>query len=420
MRMLNKNSLTIISVALCISLIGGVVFYTWASSFLTDNIDKHLTEQYKKVRSGMLEGVTESQLSWLMAGGVELRKKPSVVTESTIVFDSIIVNSDLNTVSTYRIHKSCFLSNGEMWECLLKSNTFESYELIEAFVLIFLLLFILFSCVLFVVNSIFYRKVEDNFYQIKNALCDFSLGNKQAQVGECDCRCEIDEFESLNVECFKAIQKANIGYARQKEFAEDVAHELLSPVSICINKFETLIQDESLKENQAKGLYTIYSSMKRISRIIKSLNSITRFENDIFEGSRRVDLEGKLRNYLEEFEQSFLNKEIVVKYYMQKTEVTMNESLCDVMIGNLLQNALRYTDFQGKVIVSLQNDSLSVMNTSDRYSQIDKLQFSRYQRSNKSESIGVGLSLVKKICDGYGYELRHRCMSNLNIFKINF
>lgn len=87
-----------------------------------------------------------------------------------------------------------------------------------------------------------------------------------------------------------------------------------------------------------------------------------------------------------------------------------------VVVENLLDNALRYA--KTKVIVNLQDNLLEVFNDGECMDKdrIDKL-FKPYEKGTKGK-FGLGLSIVKKVCDTYGYTVTGENMSNGVIFRI--
>jgi signal transduction histidine kinase len=418
MKLLNKNSLTIISVALFVSLIAGVVFYHWMKQAWTKDIDKRLKQQSEIVIKALADGMNQEELSKVLWGNVELNKEPVAKPKSKAVYDSVIVNRTSKTVYTCRVYKSYFLLSGVLWECVLYSDAVDSNSLIESLLFLFLGLFVFFSIMILLVNLFMQRKIDSFVLQIENMLSRFNVG--KGIVTGLGAKCEIEELRRINDKYYRVMEKAGKAYSLQKEFAEDVAHELISPVALCINKFEVLLQDDDLKEKQIRGLYSMYRSIKRMSGIVQSLNQLTILGGNVYEGCIRINLKQKMISYFEKFADSFQEKDIELEYIMEDSLIVMNEGMCDVMIGNLLQNAVRYTDVHGKVIVTLNNDFLVVRNTSVGSRLRSKMDFQRYQRSMHKESLGIGLSLVRKICDQYEFELSYRRISNLNVFKINF
>jgi signal transduction histidine kinase len=76
-----------------------------------------------------------------------------------------------------------------------------------------------------------------------------------------------------------------------------------------------------------------------------------------------------------------------------------------MVIGNLLRNAFAYTD-RGKIRVLLDGGSLTVTDTGIGIDAKDLPRvFERYYHSQRSHGAGIGLSLVKRICERYGWTI---------------
>lgn len=87
-----------------------------------------------------------------------------------------------------------------------------------------------------------------------------------------------------------------------------------------------------------------------------------------------------------------------------------------VVVENLIENALRYAD--NTIKITLNNDGLEVFNDGESIEQdrLDKL-FKPYEKGTNGK-FGLGLSIVKKVCDTYGYNVTGENMSNGVIFRI--
>jgi signal transduction histidine kinase len=84
----------------------------------------------------------------------------------------------------------------------------------------------------------------------------------------------------------------------------------------------------------------------------------------------------------------------------------VDASLLGIVVANLVRNSFNYTD-RGHVCVILDSDCLTVADTGQGIpvEALDKV-FQRLYRGADSQGAGIGLSLVKKICDRYGWTIR--------------
>ena len=102
-------------------------------------------------------------------------------------------------------------------------------------------------------------------------------------------------------------------------------------------------------------------------------------------------------------------------------EVTINPTLADILISNLLQNAIRHNQEAGKIVVSIMNKSFSISNSGEAL-KIDKEDlFVRFKKNDGSkDSLGLGLSIVKSIIDSYGFTISYSYDNLLHTFVVTF
>ena len=86
----------------------------------------------------------------------------------------------------------------------------------------------------------------------------------------------------------------------------------------------------------------------------------------------------------------------------------MNTQLADILLSNILSNAIRHNISEGKIIIELKNNSLTISNTGNVLETSPEKLFDRFQKASaSSESVGLGLSIVKQICDTYSFKVNY-------------
>ena len=84
----------------------------------------------------------------------------------------------------------------------------------------------------------------------------------------------------------------------------------------------------------------------------------------------------------------------------------INEQLAELLIGNLLTNAVNHNIQGGRIHISIQENKLEIYNTGEENSLTDNTIFNRFAKSN-SKSFGLGLAIVKNICETYNLEIHY-------------
>ena len=99
----------------------------------------------------------------------------------------------------------------------------------------------------------------------------------------------------------------------------------------------------------------------------------------------------------------------------------MNDILTDTLLSNLMSNAIKHNNENGEIKIKLDENILTIQNTGDEPAYDPSLYFNRFARSGKSkDSTGLGLSVVKKICDLYNLKIAYTFEKPYHIITIIF
>jgi two-component system OmpR family sensor kinase len=187
---------------------------------------------------------------------------------------------------------------------------------------------------------------------------------------------------------------------RLDNFIKDTTHELNTPITaimMCAN-------EESMKN--PKNIQRIYLSAKRLSELYKDLTFLF-LEEKRQKREELIVISDVIKEQLKYFEVLSSSKDITIKFVYDDTKVLMDREDLSRLISNILSNAIKYNRVGGDVTVTVKNGLLTI---SDSGIGIDKSEFKkifrRYHRATDlSGGFGMGLSIVKKICDDNGIDL---------------
>lgn len=192
----------------------------------------------------------------------------------------------------------------------------------------------------------------------------------------------------------------------------DVAHELRTPLMAMQATVEAM-QDGVLPADD-EHLEVVASEVRRLSRLIDAMLKLSRLENGSAEfKSERTDVVYLIRGLVSSQDQLFREKGLHLRFV---DETPHGELFADVdadllreAVVNLMSNAMRYTDADGWVKISVRQDRsdflIAVQDTGIGIAPEDIPQtFSRFWRSDASRTrvsggLGVGLAITKEIID---------------------
>ena len=214
---------------------------------------------------------------------------------------------------------------------------------------------------------------------------------------------EIQEFNELNLALTRMTTQICHDYRGLREFTENASHEIQTPLALITARVEQMIQSENLSGEQLHWIQEIYHSSRRISRLLESLLLLSKIENKQFTDVAEEDLAASAEQKLDDFSDILKHKRIrVEKKLNQSLRLHMSHALQDILLSNLLKNAIRHNHPDGVISLSSRNGVLEISNTGPDLTVPAEVLFERFRKeSGDKESLGLGLSIVRQICDCY-------------------
>ena len=219
----------------------------------------------------------------------------------------------------------------------------------------------------------------------------------------------VTEFRLLADTIRNAAARLDVQYREQKRFIGNASHEIQTPLAICQNRIEMLMDDDSMSERQLEELSKVYQTLEHISKLNKSLLLISKIENGQFPESSRIQINSLVHKYLEDFKEVFDYKHIQVSIEETAScQVCMNESLASILVANLLKNAFVHNLNDGQIDILLSAHGFVISNTAEGGALDEKQIFTRfYQGKKKEQSTGLGLAIVDTICRLYAFSIHY-------------
>ena len=199
--------------------------------------------------------------------------------------------------------------------------------------------------------------------------------------------------------------------SREKNFTRDVSHELRTPVAIIKNAVE--VYQSNSQQNDSEDKTATDSVLKRISdasvqmeQTVVTLLSLAREEHTKVEKSS-VKLIALVEQSV--IDHSYLLNNKVVDVVVQDNtdcQVYVQPGMLKVLLDNLIGNAFQYTD-TGEVNISYVDNSLVIADTgSGIEADIADKVTEHAVKGSQSTGYGFGLSIVKRLCEHQGWQLK--------------
>lgn len=338
-------------------------------------------------------------------------KKDSIV--GVIMYDSIAEADE-----PFRIIYSPVKINGKKYTYTERINLLEMEGMVFSVAAMFLVIIIILLIGIILLSKITSAKLWKPFYNTLDQIHDFEIDkNKAPHFTPTD----IDEFDRLNKSLDLLIEKNTAIYKSQREFIENAAHELQTPLTLFQTKIETLSQLD-LNEEQSNLVGSISNDVSRLNRLNKNLLLLSKIDNEIYFDKSPIVINNYIEKHLDFFTEQAASKSIAIKTdFRFSLKITANPTLTEVLINNLFLNAIRHNKKDGSIIVTTLENELIFQNTGVKAPLDTKKLFNRFSKSNpSSQGSGLGLAIVKKIAEVNNWKIKYTFDQDLHCFSIRF
>ncbi|MHB9101791.1 MAG: sensor histidine kinase [Sulfuricella sp.] len=191
---------------------------------------------------------------------------------------------------------------------------------------------------------------------------------------------------------------------RERAFTADVSHELRTPLSIIQGAVELMEDDDRLDDKQQKRIARVGRAARQMIDLTAALLLMARENAPDEPVEQACDVCDVVRDAVATQRHLVSAKINVELAYRSCPRIAAERTLLSIVVANLIRNAFAYTE-SGTVSIQVDDNCLIVTDTGRgiHEEEIGKV-FQRHFKGSASTGAGIGLSLVKRICDRYGWE----------------
>lgn len=228
------------------------------------------------------------------------------------------------------------------------------------------------------------------------------------------------EFNKMQNLFHQMIERIEEDYRNLKEYTENMAHEIQTPLAVIRNKTENLLSSETVMQHHSGDVKRIYDESNHLSKLSNKLNLITKIENKEFNNLKKNRTKPKIEKHLESVRELVELKEHKIETSLSENHyLNMDPFLFDIMMKNLLQNAISYGSKEGPIKIKTDERSLTVSNFGEPINSGENNIFERFsQNRTQKKSLGLGLSIIKKICEVFELKIEYEYEGGENKFVI--
>lgn len=420
MKLLNYTTSYFAAILLVLLGIWAVIFYLEMLDEIYDSLDDGLDNQKMLVINRAKNDPEIIQRLNFEDGSYTIRP---ISNKRAINFrdsyrDTLMYMQNEKDYEPVRLLETVFKKGDEFYKLKIITSMVEEDDLIEDLLFSLILLYVGLILSIVLLNNLILKKIWNPFYGLLQQLKNFRL-EKDQKINTVSSN--IEEFNLLNTRIEQMLEKSVSSYNSQKQFIENAAHELQTPLAISINKLELLVENEDLNNQQIELVASVLNNLEGLTRMNNSLLLLSKIENQQFPDEQEVVFNDLIEELRQDYEDFAGHKQI--KINIESTSVLkyrMNRGLAKILLSNLLKNAIVHGQKQSNIEILISENNFTIRNSSNQGSLNPEKVFSRFQKNSGSKnSNGIGLAIAKTIAKKYNFQLKYFYTEKHN-FQLNF
>lgn len=331
--------------------------------------------------------------------------------------DEMVFITEKSETEPARVLITIFRTEDERYmELVVYTPTIEKLDLLRAILGWIIFLYVLLLLIILSINIWVFRKNMKPLYVLLKWLDSSQLGKKNEPLENTT---KITEFRKLNAATMAFAERGEKLFEQQKTFIGNASHEMQTPLAICRNRLEMLMEDETLTEHQLNELIKTHQTLENLTRMNRSLLLLCKIENGQF-ADTCVCLNDILAHYLDDYKEVYAYRNITVTVTTDFSFcVEINDSLVSVLVTNLLKNSFVHNIDGGFIYIKITANTFEISNTGEKPLDRERIFERFYQGQKKEGSTGLGLALVDSICKANHLTIDYTYVENRHIFTIS-
>ncbi len=226
-----------------------------------------------------------------------------------------------------------------------------------------------------------------------------------------------DELYTLTGTINRLLDRLQETLHREKQFTADASHELRTPLASLKGTLEVMLRRDRDPQYYKEKIGQSLESVNRMSRLVEQLLTLARYEDDAAVANKQpIPMEPLLHDSLVRIDEMLEQKNLQVDLHIPAdAAVDSDPFMLGQILENLLSNAAKYSKQDGRIKIRWEeNDAQKSLSITDdgigmSKSQVKKI-FERFYRADESRSFaiegnGLGMSIVKRMCDILGLRI---------------
>lgn len=385
------------------------------NKFIDKNMEHRFDKSEKRIKRAIQSGKSLDSIG--RYGRIFPIPNQAADRTASIYRDTLIHNSEMDEIQRYRKKIMIIEVNGKSYRVVMIRSLDDFIRLRDnimgGLIPAFLFLMVLILLFNYLLSGYFFRP----FNQILQLMKTYQVGQK---TGIKKITTTTIEFKKMQDLFHQMVNRIESDYQHLKEYTENMAHEIQTPLAIIRNKVDNLLGDEKVMKHQAESVKIIYDETNLLSTLGNTLNLLTRIENGEYNRTVRISTRQVIEKHVTAIAELVELKGLVIQTDLSNDHtINIDPFLLDIMIKNLLRNAVSYGTNKGPITIQTESDCLQISNFGPPHAIPKRKLFERFYRARHSKSsLGLGLPLVYKICQLNGLKITYTYKEHQHVFSV--
>lgn len=419
-KLLYKTLRPYVFLSAAILLVTAPAFYFIARYLHVEEADEALLVRRHEFVTLQLPVFTQAQIAQWNQWNADVKIEPA---DSNLTIDNYAFAEYMNTLDKdmepYRVLRSAINIQGKPFTLVARISLLQMEETVLSIVGIYTALVVLLLVTMFVFTRKLSLTLWQPFYNLLSQLEKFEL-HSPLPIHFPDT--EVEEFHNLNAAVETLIRRNVAVYRSQKEFVENAAHELQTPLAIMQGRLDNMLQQQQLSGAQAQALEELQQSLSRLNKLNKNLLLLSRIDAQTAIEKLPIQASDILHAQLDSLADQLTYKNTTATSHVaEAVTIKGNQLLFETLLSNLLINAIYHNRQNGSIAISLSAHQLTISNTGASASLDTAKLFDRFSKINPSgHGTGLGLAIANKIAALHGWQLTYKYKGGRHIFSVTF
>lgn len=395
------------------------LFYFVARYFYMENLDEILEDKHEEFIQKDLPKLSTKDIIYWNRYNADIRILPYHPLDDEVIFTKEYMSRIEDEEEPFRELNAVINIDQKPFVLSIRQSIIESEDLLTSIILLFFILLVLILIGFILLTRQFSRSLWKPFHQSLAEISSYEIDKPQSLHFP---NTKITEFNQLNQSLENWIHKNKKIYDNQREFTENAAHELQTPIAVFKANVDNFMQRTDLTEEQADTLQILNNNIQKFSRLNKNLLLFSKLEHPNFSENKDISINEAILGLLPFYKTQATGKKLQIHTSLtSEIYVHANITLVEIMLNNLLMNAIKYNRPNGEVWIFIAKNSLRITNTS-RYGTLnpDKIFERFYKSADTQNGNGLGLAIVKKIVDTNNWTIRYDYVDSTHVFTLHF